>query len=128
MEITTLNVQARVPVTILRVKGDFDSQTYEAFDVVAWQAILKGGTRDLIVNLTEVPYMTSAGLRSINSAYKLLHPVDPKGQVAPGLGGAKSPHMKLVNPSPRVRQTLVMGGFDQLLEIYATEQEALAAF
>lgn len=129
MDITVTQTQARVPVTILRVQGKFDGETDKQFDEVAWPAIMKGGTHDMLIDLSEVPYMSSAGLRSLNSVYKLLHSPEERNAAAPSSGAKyKSPHLKLVNPPERVMQTLIMGGFDSFLDIYPTEQEALAAF
>ncbi len=132
MDIITTTATGRVPVTILRVKGNLDASTYQQFETCALQAI-HGGARDLLIDLTGVPYISSAGLRAFNSLYQQLHSDKSEMSqktVAQGVrdGTYKSPHLKLLNPSPRVLEVLNMAGFDMFLDIRHTEQDAITAF
>lgn len=125
MEISISQAQARVPVTVVKFKGKLDLSTQTEFEGRVWESILKGGTRDMLLDLTDVPYVSSAGLRALNSTYKLLHPDQSSGQ---GSAQTKSPHLKLAGLAPRVKEIFTMGRFDSFLDIYETPEQALAAF
>lgn len=125
MEISISEAQARVPVTVVKLKGKLDLSTQTEFEGRVWESILKGGTRHMLLDLTDVPYVSSAGLRALNSVYKLLHPDHAGGNNS---GQNKSPHLKLAGLAPRVREIITMSRFDSFLDIYDTPDEALAAF
>ncbi len=132
MEINVRVEQGRVPVTVFRVKGNIDGATYQQLQSRAQEEI-DTGTRDVLMDLTEVPYMSSAGLRVLNYMYSELRsdaPEESDKSVREGIskGTFKSPHLKLLNPTPRVMQALQMAGFDMFLEIHLDLHEAIASF
>jgi hypothetical protein len=43
-------------------------------------------------------------------------------------GTFKSPHLKLLNPSPRVLDVLSIAGVDMFLEVHRNYKDALASF
>ena len=125
MEIIIAQEQGRVPVTVMYVDGSLDAVTSDQFQARALEAI-DAGHSDLLLDLQKVPYLSSAGLRVINVIYARLNP-DSSGT---GLltGKMKSPHLKLLNPTPRVLQVLQMAGYDMFLEIHQNLRDALASF
>jgi anti-anti-sigma factor len=130
MELTVSQEQGRVPVTVIHVKGNIDSTSYQAFQRRAEELIAEGNA-NLLVDLREVPYMSSAGLRALNQIYNLLREKGEDTQaVTKGVtaGTYKSPHFKLLAPSSRVKETLKMSGFDMFLDIKPNLQEAVASF
>ena len=132
MEITVSNEQGRVPVTVFRVKGDINMNTSDQLMTQARQAI-ESGARDLVLDFSEVPYMSSAGIRVLNSLFSMLRgdtPAESDAAMKQGLrdGTFKSPHLKLVNPTRHVREVLSMAGFDMFLEIHPNLKDALASF
>jgi anti-anti-sigma factor len=132
MDIDVTQEQGRVPVTVFHVNGSVDAASYEQLQSRAEQAI-QGGTTNLLLDLSRVPYMSSAGLRAINHIYNLFHKetAGAEGEaVSQGLrtGKFKSPHLKLLNPTPRVLEVLQMTGFDMFLEIHHNLKEAVASF
>ena len=132
MEITITQKQARVPVTVIHLKGDFDSYSAGNFDEEVLNAV-QSGTMDLLLDLSKVPFMSSAGIRSLTTLYNLLNPVksdEEKHEISQGLrtGTYKAPHLKLLNPSDRVLQVMKMSGLDMYLDIFTKENKALAAF
>jgi anti-anti-sigma factor len=132
MNIVVDNRQGRVPVTVFRVKGDIDSTTYEQLEARAREAY-SAGTRHLLLDLTDVPYVSSAGIRALNNLFKLLKadtPDESDEAIARGVraGTFKSPHLKLLNPSPRVKEVLSMAGVDMFLEMHDNFDAALASF
>ncbi len=132
MDISIASEQGRVPVTVFHVNGSVDASSYEQLQSRADQSI-QGGATNLLLDLSRVPYMSSAGLRAINHIYNLFHKEAAGAEeeaVHQGLrtGKFKSPHLKLLRPTPRVLQVLQMTGFDMFLEIHHDLKEAVASF
>ena len=136
MFITTTEAQGKVPVTVLHVQGEMDASNYEQLIASARQAY-DAGTRNLLIDMSEMPFMGSSGLVALHSAAILLRgetPPDPEG----GWGALRSidrereaglqEHVKLLNPQPRVERVLKMAGFDQFFEVYADLETAIASF
>jgi anti-sigma B factor antagonist len=91
---------AMAPSGEVLVRGEIDLQTGPSFEAALSDAI-RGGTGDLIVDLSGVEFMDSAGLNVFVRAYKHLIEQD-RGLVVRG-------------PSERVRRILDMGGADAFL-------------
>ena len=130
MEIVVSQEQGRVPVTVLHVKGDINTETYDQLQKQAEQA-LQAGTRYLLLDLTEVPYVSSYGIRAISHVFTLLKDrSQDKDVVSKGLrdGTFKSPYLKLFNPTPQVLKVLTTAGIDMFLEIHMDRGRAIASF
>ncbi len=126
MEVVVTREQGRVPVTILHVKGNIDANTGDQFQTQA-QELIKGGATNMLLDLSEVPYVSSYGIRALSALYKSLGYGDVQG--AQGSKGiAKSAHLKLLNPSHEVTKVLAATGLDLFLEIYHDQKEAVASF
>jgi len=132
MDITVSHEQGRMPVTVFHVKGDIDNTSYEQLQRQAQEAF-KAGTRNILLDLTEVPYTSSAGIRALHSIFTLLRtdaPDESDEVMGKGLrdGTFKSPHLKLLNPSGHVLKALTTAGVDMFLEIHHNPKNALASF
>lgn len=134
MNIKISREQTRVLVTILHVEGDLDSSTYDDFLSQA-QKLINEGARYMLIDLTHVPYVSSAGLRAIYTIFKDLRAVHPEENLSEEqmektarMGTYKSPHLKLLNLSDGVRGVFQMGGFDRYIESFADRDKALASF
>jgi anti-anti-sigma regulatory factor len=136
MYVTATQAQAEVPVAILHIKGELDASNYQILIDKA-REVYADGTRNVLLDLSEVPYMGSSGLVAFHSVALLMRgetPPDPEG----GWGALRSidrereaglqQHVKLLNPQPKVERVLRMAGFDQFFEIYADEKTAIASF
>lgn len=132
MDIGITQQQGRVPVTVLQIKGDINAATYEQFQTRAQEAI-QAGTRYLLLDLSGVRYMSSAGLRALTQIYNWLRPeMTPQADhaVSAGVnaGTFRSPNLKLLNPTPNVMQVLKIAGFDMFLDIYQDQKQAVESF
>lgn len=133
MEITVSHEEARVPVTVLHVTGNLTGNTYQQFEDTARDAI-KGGAHYVLLDLTDVGYISSAGLRSLQYLLSLLpRPPAPAQDAEHKKVGAarpiqKSPYLKLFNPSLRALQPLQLVGFDAFFEIYDDYRQAIDSF
>lgn len=130
MTISVWHEQANVPVTVLRVKGEVRSETELQAKA---KEVFDAGTRNILLDLTDVPYMASAGLRALHSIYRLLR-TDASNEsdeaVRRGIaaGTFTSPHLKLLNPSKNVLEVLKMTGYDMFLEIHHDFRRAVDSF
>ena len=130
MEISVSEQQARIPVTIFKVTGaitdnkELEQQANEAF---------KQGARNILLDLSGVPYMATSGLRALHAIYMLLRsnaPEETDDAIKSGIaaGTYMSPHLKLLNPSAHVLEALKASGYDMFLEIHRNQKQALASF
>lgn len=109
--------EGRVPVTVFELQDRVNLGNTAQLEQAARDAYASG-TRDLILDISKVDSFTSAGIRALLVIYKLLA----------GDEGRKSRHVKLVSPTPYVRQVLEVSGVADSIEIYDTREEAVASF
>jgi anti-anti-sigma factor len=132
MQINVSYGQGQVPVTIFQIKGDLTVETYEQLQQQAEDAIA-ANTKNLLLDLAKVGYMSSSGVRGIHHVFTLLQKAssdESDEEVRKGIsdGTFKSSHLKLLNPSSRVAEVLKITGLDMLLEAYTDLQEAIDSF
>ena len=96
------------------------------------------GTRDLILDLSQVGFMSSSGIVTLHSLALIM-----RGDQPPDLEQGWSAlheaadfvessqeferHFKLVNPTARVRKTLVTTGFDGIFQVFENIPDAIAS-
>jgi anti-anti-sigma factor len=132
MEIIFSQQQGRVPVAVFHLKGELTTETSPQLEAQAEQAI-RTGTRYLLLDLTEVPYISSYGIRAISQIFTWLGDYSQnqsRETLSRGLrdGTFKSPNLKLVNPSRQVLKVLTTAGIDMFLEIFSDLPTAVASF
>lgn len=121
MEITVTHENTRVPVTVLHVTGNTDSASAEILQKKALE-IIDAGAKYLIFDLSNMPYISSAGLRVFQEVFNKLRTVEPDESdkemhrhIADG--SYQLPNLKIANPTPEVLEVLKMSGFDMLVSI-----------
>jgi anti-sigma B factor antagonist len=134
MELKVTKENGRVPVTVIHVDGNIDASTSEIFREKADQ-LIQNGAHYLLVDLTHVPFVSSAGLRVFHELFNKLRALQPAAnlsdeEIKQGISAAtyKSPHIKLLNLSKATRQTFETSGFDMYIETYTDIKTALASF
>ena len=108
MEIVTTQEQNCV---ILALSGRMDATTAVDFDNAA-QAVLKEGHTRLVVDLQDLVYMSSAGLRSLLSLAKAVK--NAGGQLC------------FCCLQPMVAEVFRISGFDRMLSVYTERAEGIA--
>jgi anti-sigma B factor antagonist len=132
MEITQTRQQGRVPVTVFHIKGDIDAETFEQLETQARQ-VINAGARYLILDLSQVGYISSYGIRGISQIYSWLREAgndESDAVVSQGVrdGSYKSAHLKLVNLAPAVQKVMIATGMDMFLEFHSDLTRAVASF
>ncbi|HEX8992036.1 MAG TPA: STAS domain-containing protein [Anaerolineales bacterium] len=130
LKVTTEN--ARVPVAVVRAEGNIDSASYEAFLAGVEETINKGA-RHVLIDLSAVPFVSSAGLRALNILLNRLRALTPDisdEEMKKGInsGTYKSPHLKLLNPSKATSTTLESSGFSMFIPVFHDFKTAIASF
>ena len=130
MEITVSQEKGRVPVTVFHLKGDLNASTSDDFQTKA-KAAIDAGAHNVVVDLGAVGYMSSAGMRTLNQLFNwLTSSAAEEEAIRKGItsGKMKSPHLKLLHPTPRVLDALKLAGFDMFLEIFTDANKAVNSF
>ena len=110
MEINTRRVK---DVVVADLVGRLDSQTCGPTSTEL-NRIVQAGDRKVLLNLARLEYISSAGLRAIHVAAKLL-----KGHLGT---------LKICQANPMVKEVLDITGIGHLLDHHTTEADALKAF
>lgn len=130
-QIQTRQAEGKTPITVLHIHGNVDTNTYQLLEEKARQEHANGA-RNLLVDLSEVDFVSSAGLRALHQMYLLFRQesVEDDETVSRGLrdGTYKSRHLKLLCPNTIVQTSLKTAGFDMYLEIFDDLEKALASF
>ncbi|MDF0675434.1 MAG: STAS domain-containing protein [Nitrospira sp.] len=107
-------------VTFVKMQGSLSATTAEQ-GIQEMKRILDTGTKKVVINLADVDYISSGGIRVLILAGKQLNNV--QGQ------------MKIAAAKGMVKEALQASGFDLLSRVYGeniqlcnTEEEAVAAF
>jgi anti-anti-sigma regulatory factor len=136
MEITVSTQQGTVPVAVVQPHGDVDASNYAQL-VSKVESLQKEGTRDFILDLSDVPFMSSAGLVALHSIAILLRgekPADPQSgwQALKSIDRSREAgmqkHVKLLGPQEYVADTFDKAGFTQFFEIFSDLNKAVASF
>ncbi len=136
MKIEIEFIKGKIPVTILSLQGDLDASNFESV-IARARDLYTEGTRHLLLDLSELRFMSSSGLVAMHSIVLLMRGTDPHDLLegwnaihAIDRDRASEPqsYVKILNPQPKVANTLKMTGLDQFFEIYQDRQKAIASF
>jgi len=136
MNISVSQAQGKVPVTVIKLDGQLDGQNYQELIAKAQEQYGAGG-REFLLDLSDLTYISSAGLVALHSVALLA-----RGDELPDMEGGWAAyrslgrsseagiqkHVKLLNPSTEVMSVLDMVGFGNLFEIYTNLDEAVNSF
>jgi anti-anti-sigma factor len=105
-------------VTVMRLAGPLDANTQSQLEDKA-KELVDAGAEYLLLDMSGVDYLGSAGMRAIHAITNLLSPEDP---------GMHSERLKVVNPSEAAGKVFKTLGFDSFIKVYDSVDEAIAAF
>ena len=135
MEIKVSQENGTVPVSVIHIKGDLDASSYLELVNTA-QKLYDEGTRYMVLDLTDLAFISSAGLASLHMVTKLFRgeKTDPKGgwatfkEIDRERDSGMQKNVKLLNPSADVEKVLDTVGFKQFFEIYTSLSVAVGSF
>ncbi len=115
--VTVSQVKGRCPITVLLLQDRLNLGNISELEQAARDAIAAGAC-DMLIDLSKAPSLTSAGIRAILVIHKMMTSAgkDPAG------------HLKLVSPTPYVREVLRIAGLLDKFEVFSTLDEAIASF
>ncbi|NWG06981.1 MAG: STAS domain-containing protein [Chloroflexi bacterium] len=136
MNITTSKAIGSVQVAVIRLDGQLDGQSYQELIDKA-KALYESGARDFLIDMTDLTYISSAGLVALHSIALLT-----KGEELPDTESGWSAyrsvgktsnagvqeHIKLLNPREEVKSVLEMVGFDRVFAVFTDYDEAVKSF
>ena len=136
MQINFSKQEGSVPVTVMQLSGNLDASSYT--DVITRaQEIYDNGTRDLLVDLSQVPYVSSAGLMSLHAIVLIFvgQSMHSKETSRPSFrsinierDGAVRQHVKLLSPQAAVEQVLDVVGLKQFFDIHTDLETAVKSY
>jgi anti-anti-sigma factor len=100
-------------VIVLTITGRIDSATARDFESEL-NSLTEKGKNNLVLDLSDVDFISSAGLRVLVTTRKAVR----------SAGG----DLVMANPSDRVIETLEIAGLDVLFEKYEDRESAVASF
>lgn len=107
MDITTDNIDG---ITVVRLTGDLDTISSGGAQSTI-EEIIDGGGSNMLVNLREVGFVSSAGLRILLAAAKKIN----------GLQGK----LRISDLNETVLEVFEISGFITILNVFPTEEAAL---
>lgn len=118
LKITSESVEAQVPVAVFRIRGWLDAQSEEHLLTEA-RATYEAGARYLLIEMSELDTITSAGIRALQKIYQMYTPKEDRFKIA---------HLKLCNAPPQIYNVLGITGFLQNIPMYESVDAALETF
>ena len=118
LRISSEEVQADMPVTVFRLRGWLDAQSEEQL-LEAARTAYDEGARYLLIDMTDLDTLTSAGMRALQKVYQIFTPKEDQFKVA---------HVKLCNAPPQIYNVLGITGFLQNIPMYESQDAAIQSF
>lgn len=106
--------QGRIPVTIFQLQDRVNLGNYQELEQTARDEYNKG-MRDLVIDLSQTPSLTSIGIRALMVIHKML-----------AADGTK--HLKLAGLTEPIREMLQIAGITGFIETHASVDQAVASF
>jgi hypothetical protein len=123
-------------VSIMQLQGILDGSTYQDFIAEA-EKLYDAGARDLIVDMSELTFLSSAGLAALHRIARVYRGED-RSTLEEGWGALRvmgndrdsgfQRHIKLLNPNGKILEVLETVGFTNFFEIYTEIHPAMASF
>ena len=130
MEITVTIHPAEHPIAIMKLKGEISAASY--MEVVnKAQELFGNPARNLIIDLSEVSSVSSAGLVGLHKiALVYSGAVQHAEEVRPDFthSGDARKFVKLLNPQPAVDDALKIAGLKLFFKVYTDLEKALQSF
>jgi anti-anti-sigma regulatory factor len=126
------------PLAIMKIQGELDGRSYLSLIQQA-QQLYAEGTRQLLLDLSEMAFMSSAGLVGLHTVVMVMRGQQPPDMedgwgVMHGISREITStvqfdaNCKLLQPRPHVQKTLDVTGFSEILEVFTDRETAVNSF
>jgi anti-anti-sigma regulatory factor len=141
MKMIVTKTERPIPIVILHLDGILDGANYKRL-IDKGEMLFANGARDLILDLANLTFISSAGLGALHQVAMLF-----KGMIRPDQDDSwagyrwatyrnikrehdlrPQQHVKLLSPTREVREVLDLIGFSSLFEIYTFMPQAVESF
>lgn len=116
----TVTAQEKDGITLVKMQGSLAATTAE-HGMQEMRKIIDAGAKKVVINLADIDYISSGGIRVLMMAHKVLRPLNGEIKIAAAKG--------------MVKEALETSGFDLLnrvigghIQLCNTDEEAVAAF
>lgn len=136
MNMNVSQTKGSVPISVIQLDGQLDGQNYQQL-IAKVQELFSSGTKDLLFDLSDLTYISSAGLVALHTSAIILNgealPDSENGWASvksmdKGREAGKQKHLKLFNPRPEVQSVFDMVGFSLMFDIFNDRSEAVQSF
>lgn len=110
-----VNAKQLKRVDLIELSGRVDSSTAPQFES-AIQKVIDDGRYRIVVDFSDVEYLSSAAFRVLISALKQAQKGTRRGDV------------RLVGVAPKLKEVFKLGGFDELFKFYDKQVDAVGSF
>lgn len=100
---------------LVTVSGRVDSATAPRLEEMLL-GLIQAGQKNIVVNLRDTEYISSAGLKALLSALMKVRRLVPPGDVV------------ISEIQPELKETFNLVGFDRLFKFYDTDTHAVGSF
>jgi anti-anti-sigma factor len=107
-----MSEERKADAVVLALSGRLDATSAKTFEDRIL-GVINSGTQRLVVDLSQLEYVSSSGLRVFLLAAKRLQPTNGK--------------MSLCGLQDHIRQVFDLAGFSSILSIYGSRDEAIRA-
>jgi anti-anti-sigma factor len=138
LNVTVDQVEGSVPISVMRLEGELDASNYESL-IAKTQELYAAGTRDLLLDLEKLSFVSSAGLVALHRMALIMRG-ETLEEAEEGWGafhaisrdidsaGSPEKHYKLLKPQPLVKKVLDSSGFSNVMPVFEDEETAVASF
>lgn len=135
MEITVSQHEGTTPVAVIKLGGAMNGKKL----VAEAQKLYEAGTRNLVLDMSELTFISSAGLSALHQV-ALVYRGEGQSNFREDreaiqairkeryTGFRLQEHVKLLNPSEAIKDVIDIVGFKAFFEIYTDLEEVIASF
>ena len=116
----TVTAQEKDGITLVKMQGSLAASTAE-HGMQEMRKLIDAGAKRVVINLADIDYISSGGIRVLMMAHKVLRPLNGEIKIAAAKG--------------MVKEALETSGFDLLsrvigghIQLCNTDEDAVAAF
>lgn len=114
LDITVSRAGRAGDVTVLALDGRLHTGTARILETKLNELLIHDGNQKLVIDMSRVPFLSSAGMRSLLAGAK----------TARSRGGG----LKIAALLPDIRKLFATTGLDKMFDVHDTVDEAVAAF